>query len=465
MNTLVDLPDDSIISIISEIDDPDVVHALSCTSVHMRELTNRPDVKASWLLRHRLDDAVELAALSCGEDVLFHLVDPLWRRQEELCNVGGEPTMFHYACFLGYTSVVSRLLNYNCNVDYNAQDIFDLPAGADQFMDSCSALQLACLEQKTDVVTMLLSHVRERSISWTMYEFAPAIWSACFVGNVQIVAALVDAGADVNFTEDVFRDVCAPDADELWCIPTPLHAASDQGHVQCVSALLSRGANVNSFTYLDEVMVPPIHSACAKGHTGVVQAYLENGVASDAIDAMMDEDNLGPLLIACQFGQVDVVRALLNSGCDVTLGDMYSQTPFHVACKYGRVEVVRLFIERGHDISSRALDVTDHTDYAALHLASMDGHIEVARLLLDAGADPFAVAESGTDMGTDFPIELAAYRCKGDEGNAGDELVCLLKRAMQSRDIQKYTDIARELCEVSDTIVLDYSKEWFGDCR
>ena len=41
----------------------------------------------------------------------------------------------------------------------------------------------------------------------------------------------------------------------------------------------------------------------------------------------------------------------------------------------------------------------------------------------------------------------------------------MLKRAMQSRDIQKYTDIARELCEVSDTIVLDYSKEWFGDCR
>jgi ankyrin repeat protein len=107
--------------------------------------------------------------------------------------------------------------------------------------------------------------------------------------------------------------------------------------------------------------------------------------------------------------------------------------------------------------------VTGYTDYTALHLASMKGRIEVVRLLLDAGADPFAVAESGTFGNRKLPIDLAAEHCKGAEGNATNELVCLLKQAMKSRDIFRYIIIARVMCEATDTMVIDLSKEWFGD--
>jgi hypothetical protein len=361
MNAMVDLPQELIISIISEIDDPDAVHALGCTSMLMRESVNRPDVKASWLLRHRPRDAVRLAALFCEEEVLFRLVDPLWRQQEELSDAGKDMTILQYACFLGHSSVVARVLNHGCRVDqtgYNCQDIFDVPHVTGEFWRCFTAIHLACLAEKTDVVRMLLAHDRARCTSCNRNELAPAIWTACYVGNVQIVDALVEAGADVNFDQDTLDDLCEVERyHELWYVPTHLHAASDRGHVQCVSALLRLGARVDSFIYGDEVLNSPIHVACAKGHVGVVRAYLEHGVTPDDMDDISDGHDMGPLHFACQNGRLGVARLLMDAGCTLNTEDTYGQTPFHTACEYGKVQVARLLFERGCDVDARALDL------------------------------------------------------------------------------------------------------------
>eukprot|EP01052_Picozoa_sp_SAG31_P022025 SAG31_NODE_1733_length_7417_cov_1.994397_2_plen_247_part_00 len=92
-----------------------------------------------------------------------------------------------------------------------------------------------------------------------------AIHYAACSGAPAVVAALAEAGADVNISfHSLFRSV-AP----------PLYLAAERGHRDTVAALLSAGAS-------PDAPVPPrmwtsLHVACASGHADVVVTLLKGG--------------------------------------------------------------------------------------------------------------------------------------------------------------------------------------------
>ena len=80
-------------------------------------------------------------------------------------------------------------------------------------------------------------------------------------GNIEIVNALIEAGADVN------------ERNHSRSILTALHQAADSGQVEVVKALLEAGAYMG----MTAVGGTPLHLAARKGHTEIVKAMLEAG--------------------------------------------------------------------------------------------------------------------------------------------------------------------------------------------
>ncbi|XP_058807666.1 tonsoku-like protein [Phymastichus coffea] len=97
---------------------------------------------------------------------------------------------------------------------------------------------------------------------------------ACIKGNVQNVEKLLEE----NHPTDVY-DNCG------W---TPLHEASNHGHIDIVRLLVKAGANVNNPGGPLCEGVTPLHDAAANGHIDVVHILLDSGANPDLLTGQGD---------------------------------------------------------------------------------------------------------------------------------------------------------------------------------
>jgi ankyrin repeat protein len=148
--------------------------------------------------------------------------------------------------------------------------------------------------------------------------------------DVAAVRAQLDAGADVNATENDGSTAL------LW--------AAYQSSPELVAILLAAGADPN-----------------AANQFGVT-----------------------PLLQASRYGDTVTMRALLAGGAQLGLAERGAETPLMAAARAGSVEAVRLLLEHGADVNG--VDALE--DQTALMWATSEGHVAVVDALLAAGADP-----------------------------------------------------------------------------
>jgi hypothetical protein len=118
---------------------------------------------------------------------------------------------------------------------------------------------------------------------------------------------------------------------------TPLHVASQEGHVDAVHLLLDHGAHVNS---QDCDKWIPLHFASWGGKPKVVQLLLEHEATVNARSAAGNY----PILLASGSGQLEVVRLLLSHGAD---GHIREGTPFQAATAAGHHDIAQLLLEHG----------------------------------------------------------------------------------------------------------------------
>jgi uncharacterized protein len=125
---------------------------------------------------------------------------------------------------------------------------------------------------------------------------------------LQIVAALIEAGADVN----AFNN-------SGW---TALYGASIGFHSSVVRALLAAGAVPNVSTERGET---PLVEAVKKKHHDMVQALFEHGANVN----MPDKDGNTPLLLALKDKDcsVELVGMLLTAGADPQIRNANSESP------------------------------------------------------------------------------------------------------------------------------------------
>jgi ankyrin repeat protein len=194
---------------------------------------------------------------------------------------------------------------------------------------------------------------------------ATALFLAAESNHVNIVKALIEAGADANKAR----------GDRI----TPLFIAAHEGHVHVVSALLAAGAR------MDKGMkngYRPLHKAAANGNADVVKALLNEGEAQLKMQNLMDmETKKGntPLNLAAQNGHLEVVKVLVEENAS-QVPNKNGQAPLVAAIRVGNIAMARLLLTAGADKY-----VLDGNNFTPLLFAAFKGRAEIFEDLLVAG--------------------------------------------------------------------------------
>jgi hypothetical protein len=122
---------------------------------------------------------------------------------------------------------------------------------------------------------------------------------------------------------------------------TPLHVASQEGHVDVVQVLLDHGAHVNAQE--DSMKWTPLHFASFEGNLKVAQLLLEH----EATLNTRSKAGNTPVYLAVRGGHMEVVRLLLSHGADVHINGESGGSPLKIATGKGRHDIVQLLRENG----------------------------------------------------------------------------------------------------------------------
>lgn len=105
-------------------------------------------------------------------------------------------------------------------------------------------------------------------------------------------------------------------------------------------------------------------------------------------------ENVTPLMVACQFGSIDAVKVLLEYGADCNLTNNQGSVPLHYCMYNNSPELVKLLIDNGAKVNvftgERALWTIEFDCFlfeTPLHLASSNGYLECVKHLIEAGSD------------------------------------------------------------------------------
>lgn len=283
----------------------------------------------------------------------------------------------------------------------------------------------ACLKSARDIVRLLLDNGAEADLG-NQKNRMPMHFAA-EVGNIQIISMLVDAGADVNCTDNdgvtplmllaqngktdaALKLLKNPDIDisiknnsgqmaidyatsaglrELVEVlsqeegdhadtygNTTLHHACWNEQSEVVKVLLEK--DLSSVNKLNDDGDSPLILAVQKSNLMIVELLLAAGAKPDCANT----DGVLPLHIAADKGDLFVGRALLDAGAGLNQKASDGQTPLILAARNGKNDFTAMLIEMGADVNG-----VDNDQHSALYYASEEGYTEIVEQLLVAGAE------------------------------------------------------------------------------
>uniref|UniRef100_A0A8C2FBH2 Euchromatic histone-lysine N-methyltransferase 2 n=1 Tax=Cyprinus carpio TaxID=7962 RepID=A0A8C2FBH2_CYPCA len=265
--------------------------------------------------------------------------------------------------------------------------------------DKRAALQRAILTQDTERRKKLRFHPRQ-------------LYPAAKQGEAQRVLLMLMEGIDPSYQSDSQNRRCA------------LHAAAQRGLLEVCYLLIQAGAKVDA---QDKTLRTPLLEAIVNNHVEVVKYLIQRGACvyhADGSTGLHHAAKLGnlevvllllstgqvdinaqdsggwtPIIWAAEHRHIDVIRALLNRGADVTLRDKEMNVCLHWASFSGCAEIAELVLNAGCPLTS----INQHGD-TPLHIAAREGYIDCVTLFLSRGADIDIMNKEG-----DTPLSLA--RC------------------------------------------------------
>ncbi|RYP09134.1 hypothetical protein DL765_008559 [Monosporascus sp. GIB2] len=193
-----------------------------------------------------------------------------------------------------------------------------------------------------------------------------AVYIAAYLGFVNALIALLEAGVDPNITNNWSR--------------TPLHEACWTGEVDTAKILLDHaiqhGADLN---IQDKDGCTPLDDACRTGRESIVRMLLDSG----AVDVnCVDSFGFTPLITASRFGHGAIVEHLLKKDPDINRQANDGWTALMCAARYGHGAIVGHLLKKDPDINRQK-----NNGWTALICSSWRGQRTIVEKLLDQGAD------------------------------------------------------------------------------
>ncbi|KAK2164054.1 hypothetical protein LSH36_69g01014 [Paralvinella palmiformis] len=271
-------------------------------------------------------------------------------------------------------------------------------------------LLLAARHGHVSVVELLLQNQADLNAKTKLG--ANAITLAARGGHLQTCKLLIEAGVDLNPSTGIGNSSC-----EF----TPLMVAAHHGHDSVVRCLLDRGCDINHRTpsmginalmlaalngYMttSQILVErgadpnltnindhtPLQVATAAGKDEV-QGYLDRKTTNKK--NVVQEDIKLDIIEAAKAGNLTRLKEILND--DPMQRDACSPqdgaTPLMFAAMTGHLDIVKLLVEKGCDINKQ----DPISGWTALMQATYHGKNAVAKYLIQAGANVLIPAKNG----------------------------------------------------------------------
>ena len=306
-------------------------------------------------------------------------------------------TALHFAAEMGHVGVIQALCT--AGADSNAR----------KTTGGTPLHTAADCDQPRAVLALLSPPCRANHSKLLNGDTAP-LYLAAQRGFTRAAAALLDAGADVNFEMPrggFSTAVSVPGAAEplhaggLYSAKnterangaTALHAAVENGHRATVALLLERGAR----QLASMEGVTPLVLALQYRHPDIALTLARASPAPD-LNVRTPQDGSTALFVAAGAGYTTVVRTLLALGAIVDLANKHGATPLSHAALRGQRGVISLLLEAR---ASPRLGPPE--DGGALHAALRGGALRgralaaVVDALLAHGAEARAKDSQGNE--------------------------------------------------------------------
>lgn len=223
-------------------------------------------------------------------------------------------------------------------------------------------------------------------------------------GNVDLIRAFIDAGADIEARDTAGR--------------TPLMYAAQSKNALAVRVLLEAGADVDARD--TSLANSALSWAAGFGDAASVRELLDAGAS---VEVVTNATGFTPLIMAAGFGEADSVRHLIEAGANIEVVDtLQGYTPLMYAASTGKTENIQALLEGGAN-----LEATEPSGRTVLLVAAAaaGAKAETIQALIDAGADVTAVDRLNRNA-----LDLA----KGRTDLRRDEVVAVLEQVLGSSD-------------------------------
>ena len=248
---------------------------------------------------------------------------------------------------------------------------------------------------------------------------------------------------------------------------TPLMHAIGWKEKEIIELLLDRGASVNG---TDKVTNhTPLHVATHAGYTDTVRMLLEKGAQTDVVGYDHGGSPTTPLLCALELGGVpwpdeadtmdkyeiilkdirfDLVKLLVDRGCDVNLFGLGDYSPLTVCSTIGDVKLVQLLLQAGAYVNGSIMNdsfcaqnwlLDSDTPKAPVAAAICANKVDITILLVQQGADVYKNVVMNRWTGMQSLLEVAMDNSSFRAGLVLLDVGSIVSLKVQRKIVKKFT--------------------------